>query len=112
MERHVPDEHVRLARQRPAQHVGLHDGGRATELAPQGGRAAGVELDGRQRSAEPREFVRERAAARPELDDRAVGARGERGDPVDDAPVDEEVLPEFVSAAVVRGQARGGMVWT
>ncbi|GAA1243429.1 hypothetical protein GCM10009609_03590 [Pseudonocardia aurantiaca] len=79
------------------QHVGVHDPDTVTERAAEVRDAAGVQLDGGDRAGPGGELPRQGAVTGAEFEDGP--GRNQPRDARDHAPVDEEVLTEFVAAA-------------
>lgn len=87
------------------EHVGLHDADPTTEGPSEPGDPTRVELDSGDWVGTDGEQPRQRTVTGAELQDRA--GRHQRGDAGDDAPIDEEVLTELMTAANAAAGGRG-----
>jgi hypothetical protein len=98
MKRQVADDDMRCTRQRISQEVGPDDAGawRGARREPRS--ATGVDLDGRQRSAEFLQCTRQRAVAGADFDNGSIGAIDGLHNDVDDAAIVKEILAELMSA--------------
>lgn len=113
-ERWVRDDPVRHAGEAELAQVGLEDPSRrriapSVEISPQPLGPRRVALDGPHVDARLQEGERQRAGTGAQLDDELTGDEIERTDePVDDGPVNEEVLAEPATPGVALGRLSPG----
>jgi hypothetical protein len=98
MKRQVADDDMRCTRQRISQEVGPDDAGawRGARREPRS--ATGVDLDGRQRSAEFLQCTRQRAVAGADFDNGSIGAIDDLHNGSNDAAIVEEVPAKLMPA--------------
>jgi hypothetical protein len=98
MKRQVADDDVRCTGQLVLQEVGPDDAGAGRGVRREPRRATGVDLDGRQRSAEFLQCTRQRAVAGADFDNGSIGEIDGLHNDGDDAAIVKKVLAKLVPA--------------